>query len=126
MVEYVDIAPTIVEAADGQPIAGLDGKSFLPVLKGETDQHKTFVFGMMTTRGIINGSDAFAIRSVRGQRYKLIKNLNHETKFTNACTASAAFKSMEEKAAAGDDTAKRLVDAYHYRPAIELYDMQQA
>ena len=124
MVEYVDITPTFVDAAGGKPIAGLDGRSFLPVLRGETDEHKDYVYGMMTTRGIINGSDAFAIRSVRGQRFKLIKNLNHETKFTNACTAAPAFKSMEQKAAAGDANARRLVDAYYYRPPMELYDMQ--
>jgi uncharacterized sulfatase len=31
---------------------------------------------------------------------------------------------MEQKAAAGDATAQKLVDAYHYRPPVELYDMQ--
>ena len=124
MVEYVDVTPTFVDVAGGKAVNGLDGKSFLPVLRGETQTHKQHVFGIMTTRGIINGPDAFAIRSVRGTRYKLILNLNHESKFTNACTKSPAFKSMVAKAATGDATAKRLVHDYHHRPAVELFDLK--
>jgi N-sulfoglucosamine sulfohydrolase len=124
MVEYVDVTPTFIDAAAGKAVNGLDGKSFLPVLRGETQTHKQHVFGIMTTRGIINGTDAFAIRSVRGMRYKLILNLNHESKFTNACTKSPAFKSMVAKAATGDATAKRLVHDYHHRPAVELFDLK--
>jgi len=124
MVEYVDVTPTLVDAAGGKPIAPLDGRSFLPVLRGKATEHKQHVFGIMTTRGIINGTDAYAIRSVRDTRYKLILNLNHESKFTNACTKSPPFKSMIAKAAAGDATAKRLVHAYHHRPAVELFDLK--
>ena len=125
MVEYVDVTPTFIAAAGGQVVKGLDGKSFLPVLTGETKRHKEHVFGIMTTRGIINGTDAFAIRSVRDERYKLILNLNYESKFTNACTKMPLFQSMVAKASAGDATAKKLVRAYHHRPAIELYDMEK-
>ena len=125
MVEYVDVASTFIDAAGGQPVAPVDGRSFLPVLRGKADTHKEHVFGIMTTRGIINGTDAYAIRSVRDTRYKLILNLNHKSKFTNACTKSPAFQSMVAKAAAGDTTAKRLVHAYQHRPAVELFDMEK-
>ncbi|MDG1991726.1 MAG: sulfatase, partial [Pirellulales bacterium] len=64
MVEYVDIAPTFINAAGGAPKAGIDGVSFVPVLKGEMHAHKRFVFGEMTTRGINKGSPYFGIRSV--------------------------------------------------------------
>ena len=125
MVEYVDVASTFIDVAGGQPVAPMDGRSFLPVLRGKADTHKEHVFGIMTTRGINNGTDAFAIRSVRDTRYKLILNLNHKSKFTNACTKSPAFQSMVAKAAAGDTTAKRLVHAYQHRPAVELFDMEK-
>ena len=125
MVEYVDVASTFIDVAGGQPVAPMDGRSFLPVLRGKADTHKEHVFGIMTTRGIHFGTDAFAIRSVRDTRYKLILNLNHKSKFTNACTKSPAFQSMVAKAAAGDTTAKRLVHAYQYRPAVELFDMEK-
>ena len=125
MVEYVDVASTFIDVAGGQPVAPMDGRSFLPVLRGKADTHKKHVFGIMTTRGIHFGTDAYAIRSVRDTRYKLILNLNHKSKFTNACTKSPAFQSMVAKAAAGDTTAKRLVHAYQYRPAVELFDMEK-
>ena len=125
MVEYVDVASTFIDVAGGQPVAPMDGRSFLLVLRGKADTHKEHVFGIMTTRGIHFGTDAYAIRSVRDARYKLILNLNHESKFTNACTKSAAFQSMIAKANEGDTTAKRLVHAYQYRPAVELFDMEK-
>ena len=122
MVEYTDVTPTFIDAAGGKPMANLDGHSFVDVLLGKATQHKEFVFGEMTTRGIINGSDAYGIRTVRDQRYRLVWNLNHETKFTNACTKSSEFQSMVEKAQAGDKMAQQLVNRYHYRPEFELYD----
>lgn len=123
MVEYVDVTPTFIDAAGGKPVAALDGRSFLPVLRGQSTTHKQHAYGIMTTKGIINGTPAYAIRSVRDTRYKLILNLNHESKFTNACTQSKEFKSMVAKAEAGDAAAKKLVHAYHHRPAVELYDL---
>lgn len=122
LVEYVDVLPTFVTAAGGTPATVLDGKSLLPVLTGQTDQHKQFVYGIMTTRGIINGTSSFPIRSIRDERFRLIWNLNHKVKFTNACTQSPLFQSMIEAADAGDRTAARLVDAYHFRPEFELFD----
>jgi len=122
MVEYCDVTPTFVQAAGGTPSANLDGQSFVGVLTGETDKHKDYTYGMMTTRGIINGSDLFGVRTVRGWRYRLIWNLHPEVKFTNACTQSSEFQSMVELAQTGDTMAKKLVDAYHYRPEYELYD----
>ncbi|MEK6235529.1 MAG: sulfatase-like hydrolase/transferase, partial [Planctomycetales bacterium] len=122
MVEYVDVAPTFVAAAGGTPAKVLDGRSILPVLTGETDRHKDHVYGIMTTRGIINGSSSYPIRTVRDQRYRLIWNLSHETKFTNACTKSSYFQSMVAAAENGDAKAKELVHKYHHRPEYELFD----
>ena len=125
MVEYTDVLPTFLDAAGGEASDELDGKSFLGVLRGETDRHKSFSFGEMTTRGIINGSDYYASRSVRGWTYRLIWNAHHETTFTNACTKSEAFQSMVKAAEAGDANAKELVFKYMHRPEFELYDCKQ-
>ncbi|MEM7147783.1 MAG: sulfatase [Verrucomicrobiota bacterium] len=125
MVEYVDVVPTLVEAAGGEPDVNLDGESFLPVLLGEKDDHKEYVYGIMTTRGIINGSETFGIRSVRSGQYKLIVNLTPEIEFTNACTKSDEFQSWVAKAEAGDKDAAEKVKRYSWRPAVELYDVQK-
>ena len=121
MIEYVDVLPTFVETAGGTPAPVLDGKSFLPVLTGKTDRHKTHVYGLMTTRGIINGSDYFGIRSVRSARFKYIVNLTPEMRFRNACVKSSIFRSWQAKAQAGDADAADKVRRYEHRPAEELY-----
>jgi N-sulfoglucosamine sulfohydrolase len=123
MVEYVDVLPTFVAAAGGEPAEVLDGRSFVPVLEGEADSHKTHVFAEMTTRGIINGSDTFGIRSVRSGRYKYIVNFTPEVEFRNACTNSPEFKSWQKRAEAGDADAADKVRRYTHRPAVELYDV---
>ncbi len=121
MVEYVDIAPTFIDAAGGSPEAGIDGMSFVPVLTGEMNVHKRFVFGEMTTRGINKGSPFFGIRSVRSEKYKYILNFTPEVTFQNACTNSAIFKSWRQKAVDGDATAAEKINRYENRPAEEFY-----
>lgn len=124
MVEYADVTPTFVDVAGGQPAPEWDGRSFLPVLQGKTDHHKDAVYGLMTTRGIIAGSDAFPIRTVRTDRYRLIWNLTPETVFSNACTQDPTFKSMLQAASAGDPVARRVTHDYQHRPEWELFDVQ--
>ena len=123
MVEYVDVVPTLIDAVGAEPVSGLDGLSFLPVLLGEADEHKTHVYGIMTTRGINNGSEAFGIRSVRSKTHQLIVNLNHDSSFTNACTQSPEFLSWVRRAGKGKERAAAIVNRYHYRPAMELYEV---
>ena len=44
MVEFIDLVPTILETLNVPPLAGAQGKSLLPLLDGETDEHRTYVF----------------------------------------------------------------------------------
>jgi len=122
LIEYVDVLPTYIEAAGGKPPAVLDGKSLLPVLTGQTTEHKKYVFGEMTTRGIIDGSDYFGIRSIRSAKYKYVWNFTPQVKFQNACTNSSIFESWRKKAETDADAAEK-VRRYEHRPAEELYDV---
>lgn len=123
MVEYVDVLPTFLDAANVKRPDVLDGRSFLPVLTGKETSHKEFVFGLMTTRGIINGSDHFGIRSVRSEKYKYIVNLTPEVPFRNIAMKAPPFVSWKRKAEAGDPAAAEIVRRYQHRPAEELYDV---
>ncbi len=123
MVEYVDVCPTWVNIAGGTPDETLDGKSFLPVLLGETDHHKDHVYAIQTSRGIYNGPHHYPIRSVRNERYKLILNLAPEATFKNAAVNSSWFKSWQQAAQAGNAHAEAMVHRHFYRPAVELYDV---
>jgi len=122
LVEYGDVLPTFIDAAGGTPEKVLDGKSLVSLLLGETDQHKQYVYGEMTTRGIINSSEHFGIRSVRSRQFKYIWNFTPEIAFRNACTKSKIFQSWREKAASDPDAADK-VRRYEHRPGEELYDV---
>lgn len=124
LVEYVDVCPTFVVAAGGTPADVLDGASLLPVLRGQTNHHKDHVFGIQTSRGIINGPHDYPIRSVRNERFKLIRNLNPDATFHNAINNHPWFRSWEALADGDDEHAQTIVERFAHRPAIELYDIQ--
>ncbi|WP_206365291.1 sulfatase family protein [Sphingobacterium corticibacterium] len=124
LVEYSDLLPTFIDIAGGTPVSALDGSSIVPILTGEKDIHKQYTFGQMTTRGVINGSDYYPIRSVSNGRYRYIRNLAPEVSFRNAAINSAHFKEWIEDAKSNSETAK-LVNKYLQRPAEELYDDQE-
>ena len=123
MAEYVDVLPTLLEAARKSGTADMDGKSFLPVLLGEAQSHKQHVFGVHTTRGIIQGSECYPIRSVRSARYRYIRNLQHDPPFRNIITEQKDGL-IQAWLARGGDAAKR-ARSYLERPAEELYDLQR-
>lgn len=128
IVEYADVTPTFVDVSgqppqthfDGKP---LDGASFLPVLVGDKTTHKSYTYSLQTTRGIINGSDCYGIRSVSNGRYRLVWNLTPDQSFQNAVFTTSWWAEWVGRSEAGDETAKRLVKAYSSRPEYELYDV---
>ena len=127
MVQYVDVVPTLIEAAGGEPIKGLDGRSFLPVLLGKTDKHNDFVYGVHTTNGIASGSKCYPVRSIRTKTHKLILNLMPDAVFKNMLIRKDRenfWKSWVKKAKTNPEAA-RLVNMYQKRPAVELYDLRK-
>lgn len=130
MVQYVDVVPTLIELGGGDPkkintgnkdvtgYTGFDGKSFKKVLTGETDSFRDYVFGVQTTRGIINGSDAYAVRSSRNNQYLYIHNLNYRNKFSNVVTNGIMYKQWLKKNKSGK------APLYEARPEEELYDIK--
>lgn len=130
LIQYVDVLPTMLEMAGASPATfQLDGESFLPVLTGSKTKHRDYAYGVQTSRGIYKGPEAYGIRSIRSDRYKLIWNLNHEHEFSNTVIAGKGpygiFGSWMNAAEAGDQHAKTQVAAYHQRPEWELYDIRK-
>ncbi len=126
MIQYIDVLPTFIEAAGGDPSKlGLDGKSFLPVLKGEKTEHRKYICGVQTSKGIYSGTKTgYGIRTVRDDKYRLIWNLNWDVKFQNVVTEGfKPFKTWGKMGKAGDEFAKVQYERYLRRPEFELYDM---
>lgn len=134
MTQYVDVVPTLIELAGGEPgkievgvtdangKTGFDGRSFKEVLTGEAVHFRDYVYGVHTTRGIIQGSDCYPIRSVRSNQYLYIQNLDHNAEFSNVVTGGALLRSWQNTGRPND--AARAV-FYINRPAEELYDVKR-
>lgn len=123
MVSWVDLLPTLVEAAGGKPDETLDGRSLLPLLLGKTTKHRSEIYTTHTGDGNFN---VYPIRSVRDERYKYILNLHPEFKFTSHVTKAkdgSYWRSWVAKAQTTAEAARK-VKRYQERPQEELYDLQ--
>lgn len=132
LVEYADVLPTFVEIAGGTPDPILDGKSLLQVFKDPTKKIKDMVYSQTTTKGIINGSEHYGIRSVRTLNFKYIWNFTPEIRYQNVVTIpedtkwgeSTVFNSWKREANT-DQAAAEKVRRYEYRPREELYRVEE-
>ena len=123
IIEYVDLVPTLLEIVGATLPDELDGQSFLPILLGQANLHKTYVYGLHTTLGIQHNLGPFGIRTVRSPNYRYILNLHPGNPFRCTVEKSDWFKSWEAKAEAGDQHARDLLERHRFRPAEELYDV---
>ena len=131
MVSLVDLLPTILDITGAQPPSDLDGRSIMPVIKKESDSHHQYIYAAYTNLGV-NYGNFYPIRIIRGERFKLLVNFNHTERFNNRMTEIPDERSL----ICGHrvmDSWKRIADKYafagdrynqyHYRPRLELYDL---
>ena len=127
MVSWVDLLPTLVEAAGGTLPPELDGTSFLPVLLGTSPTHRNRIF---TTHSGDTNRNIFPIRSVRTREWKLIHNLHPEYAHTNHSDllrkeGTATYWADWVRLADRDERARAIVDRYYRRPEFELYHVSE-
>jgi len=126
MVQWVDLLPTLLDAVGGKSPADIDGRSFLPVLRGRAEQHRDRIF---TTHANDRGVNVYPARAVRDERFKYIRNLHPEFAFTTHVdivrgpSGAREFFATWETAAKTDPQAAAILQRYHSRPAEELYDL---
>jgi uncharacterized sulfatase len=127
MVSWIDLLPTLVEAAGGAvpADAGLSGRSFLAALRGAAGSHREAVFLTHSGDGAMN---RYPMRGVRTGRWKYIRNLDpaaeHHTHIDLAKAGDGrAYWDSWVAAARTDPRGAAVVARYHRRPAEELYDL---
>lgn len=126
MVQWIDLWPTLIAAAGGTVPTGIDGRSFLPVLRAEKSAHREAIFTTHSGDGRMN---VYPIRAIRIAEWKLIRNLHPEFAHTTHIDKALArdggryWISWHEKAQT-DLAAAAIVKRYHERPEVELYDLR--
>ncbi|MEW4452393.1 sulfatase [Bremerella sp. JC817] len=124
MVSWVDILPTLYAATGQTPPESIDGKSFLPVLEGEKTDHRDAIFTVHSGDG---NNNVYPTRSVRTERWKYIRNLHPEFKFSSHVVREKRpvpyWDSWVKKAETVKEAARK-VKRYTQRPAEELYDLE--
>lgn len=127
LVQWTDLLPTFLEAAGGLPAADLDGRSFLPVLRGEKETHQSRLFTTHSGDGSMN---VFPMRAMREGRWKYILNLHPEFEYHTHIDNDAGklkmgvFFASWQDAAKTDPGANAVLKRYHQRPGEELYDLE--
>ncbi|MHC4432247.1 MAG: sulfatase family protein [Planctomycetota bacterium] len=117
----IDFFPTVLEAV-GLPIPkGLDGTSFLPLLKGCRQSGRDKVFTQIDMKA---GGDAVPMRCVQDKRFGYIFSPWADGKFWyKNNNEGLTMKAMVEAAGTRPDVAER-VRMFRYRAAEELYDLK--
>jgi len=128
LVQMADIVPTLIAAAGSDPTAAkLDGSSFLPVLKGQTEKHRKYVYCLHNN---VPEGTPYPIRSIRDDQFHYLHNLKPDQSYheKHLMTEGPArrydlqwWQALHDAAAKGDATAKKLFEKYHRRPSEELY-----
>jgi len=138
LTQNVDVVPTLLEAAGVIPDSyntgikdtngkkGFDGISFLDVMLEKKAEHREYVYGVHTTRGIYSGSICYPIRSVRSKRFKYIINLNSSAHFFNMVnTRTGGIYADWLNQTENDHEKHQFVLKYKQRPKEELYDLSK-
>lgn len=138
MIQYVDVVPTFLEIARINGATpkfssnrfdldrlDLDGTSFLKVLRGETDEHGTYAFGIHNNNP---EGPRYPIRSVRTREFSYVRNLlpqeRYFIKWIQGPSDQMYYPSWRRESEKEEPTAVRAIKRNEYRPAEEFYDLR--
>ncbi|MDM8005827.1 MAG: sulfatase [Phycisphaerae bacterium] len=118
----IDFTPTILEATGLKSIEGVDGRSFVGLLRGEKDESRGGVFTLFFQT---SGRNDYPMRAFQTRKYVYIWNpwSDGKTVFKNEPQAGLTFKAMQEAARTDPAIAAR-VRLFLYRVPEEFYDVE--
>jgi N-sulfoglucosamine sulfohydrolase len=119
-VSLVDLLPTALDVA-GMPPGELDGRSLLPLLRGELGAVREQVVGAIDE---LLAQEPTPLRSIRERRYKYIRNFRPEVEFANNVLEHSATWASWEAAARDEPELSRRMQLLRRRPSEELYDLE--
>jgi uncharacterized sulfatase len=134
LTQYCDILPTLIDAGGGKAPLHLDGKSLLPILRGDKTTHREHAFFLYNNKRV---GPEYNIRAVTDGQYKLIWNQTPNNLYAIRVINGFDFgyvDKMEDRhvrkmylswlAKAGHNKeANDIVQRYRKRPEFELYNL---
>ncbi len=120
MVNWTDLAPTVLDWCGAKPAEAMRGKSVLPILEEANPKGWDVVFGSHQMHEI---TMYYPMRMVRTREYKLIHNLAHKLEVPSASDLweSPTWQGILKRN--DDKMGVRTVKAFLNRPEFELYDV---
>ena len=118
----IDYTPTVLDVLGLLPLEGMDGRSFLPILKGGSQEGRESVVTHINT---IASKRSYAMRSVQTAKYGYIYNAwaDGKTRFKNESQKGLTMNAMIAAAETDEALAARLKD-FLYRTKEEFYDYE--
>ncbi len=134
--QYCDILPTLIDAAGGEVVEGMDGRSLLPVIAGKTKNHRDkafFVYNSghegppFASRAVTDGryklmwtvtpDNLYAVRTINGFDYDHVDKIEdrHVRKMYLSWLAKASY----------DKNAMSRVQAFKHRSEFQLFDLDK-
>ncbi len=121
-VSGIDLMPTLMEAAGLPMVPKLDGRSFLPLLKGEKQEDRQFTYATFYQ---IFARVRYPMRCVQNEDFGYIYNFwsDHELKILGDATGGLTWRAMQDAAKTDPEIAKR-VELFKYRVPEEFYNFK--
>lgn len=121
-VSEVDLFPTFLEAAKVDGPEELDGRSILPLLRGESQEGRDYVFTQIDKKA---GGDAVPMRCVQNAHFGYIYNpFSDGRHWYRNNNEGKTMQAMQEAARTDSQIAAR-IDLFRYRVPEELYDLEE-
>ncbi len=123
MVSAVDFLPTLCDIARIEHPDGMDGRSFEPLLRGETQTDRDSIFKVYNEN---SGGYRHPIRAVQTKDYLYLFNpwSDGQNQFKSATQGTATYQRMKE-IARNDASMEERLDFLDYRCVEEFYDMRK-
>jgi N-sulfoglucosamine sulfohydrolase len=123
MISAVDFVPTVLDLVGLDLPAGLDGRSFLPLLKGESQSGRDMVFKEYNENA---GGNRSPMRAVQTRTHLYLFNpwSNGRRAMATATRGTSTYRRMQQLARTDPQVAAR-VELIEHRVPEELYDVSR-
>jgi len=121
-VSGIDLMPTVMEIAGLEPVAGLDGRSFLPLLQNKEQEGRTYAYSSFYQ---IFARIRYPMRCVQNKDYGYIYNFwsDQQLEIRGDATGGLTWRAMEKAADTDPEIAAR-VKLFKYRVPEEFYNFR--